>query len=142
LLLVVHPASVRNGYRPGADRGLRTVYFKNQFAASGSDSAAPNSNVSPSSGKKAASRQSAPNRFRIDVGVIPAISPAMSSDCARLAYKVGREDVSFVSEGRAVDAALSLAGSHIDAVINKLSPNKEGVTGCRSQHDLFSRPRK
>src|SRR5262245_4797867 len=94
--------------------------------------------VSPAGSNKAASRQSAPNRFRIHIGVIPAIRPAVSSDCARLAYKVGREQPGFIPEGRAVDAALSLAGSHVDAVINKLSPNKEGVAGRRSQDDLFS----
>src|SRR5262245_5001497 len=96
--------------------------------------------VSPSSGKKATSRQSAPHRLRIDVGVIPAIRPAMSSDRACLTYEVGRSEAAFIPEGRAVDAALSLSGSHVDAVINELSPNKEGVSGCCSQYDLFPWP--
>jgi len=113
--------------------------FEYQFTASGSDSTPADSDVSPSSGKKAASRQSAPNRFLIDVGVIPAIRPAMRSDRARLTYKVGREQPAFIPEGRTVDAGLSLSGSDVDAVINKLSPNKEGVSGRRSQHDLFPR---
>ena len=97
------------------------------------------SNISPSSGKKAASRQSAPNRFLIDVGVIPAIRPAMSSDRARLTYKVGRPEAAFIPEGRAVDAALSLSGSHVNAVINESPPNKERITGRGSQHDSFPR---
>jgi hypothetical protein len=62
----------------------------------------------------------------------------MSSDRARLAYKVGRLERCFVSEGSAVDSRLAMSCSDVDAVVDELSPNKEGVAGGRSQYNLFS----
>jgi hypothetical protein len=62
---------------------------------------------------------------------MPFTRPAVISDCVSLSDKVGRPELSLVSEHGAVDALLS-------AGVDKLSPNKHCVAVAGSKNDLFS----
>jgi hypothetical protein len=58
---------------------------------------------------------------------MPAISPERISDCIRLSNEIAASLLRFVSEHGAIDSALPLSCSFVNAAVDELSPNKNSV---------------
>lgn len=104
----------------------------------GAETMTPNSRVSPSRNNETVSRQSAFDRPRIDVGVTPAIRPECVSNRIRLSNEFAALMLSLIAERGAIDSCLRLAGSLVNAAVDKLSPNKKSVPCSCAENDFLA----